>query len=219
MRNQKLLKQITLNAVLIALIAVFTFVPNIGYITLGPISFTDIHVFVLIGALLGGWQTGAITGLAFGFMSLFKALSFPSTVDFLFVNPFISVLPRFLFGLISGLLYDFLKKKLKPKTYIGVIYPVTGLLTFMHTILTLLCLYLFGIIDLFKISSSLLGLGEIIKSLNEHYSNIWVFLGSFVALGSVGEIIISIILVPTVYLIIYNIRNGKIDKNNISQNR
>lgn len=219
MRNQKLLKQITLNAVLIALIAVFTFVPNIGYITLGPISFTDIHVFVLIGALLGGWQTGAITGLAFGFMSLFKALSFPSTVDFLFVNPFISVLPRFLFGLISGLLYDFLKKKLKPKTYIGVIYPITGLLTFMHTILTLLCLYLFGIIDLFKISSSLLGLGEIINSLNEHYSNIWVFLGSFVALGSVGEIIISIILVPTVYLIIYNIANGKIDKNNSSQNR
>jgi len=219
MRNQKLLKQITLNAVLIALIAVFTFVPNIGYITLGPISFTDIHVFVLIGALLGGWQTGAITGLAFGFMSLFKALSFPSTVDFLFVNPFISVLPRFLFGLISGLFYDYLKKKLKPKTYLGVIYPITGLLTFMHTILTLLCLYLFGIIDLFKISSSLLGLGEIIKSLNEHYSNIWVFLGSFVALGSVGEIIISIILVPTVYLIIYNIRNGKIDKNNSSQNR
>ena len=219
MRNQKLLKQITLNAVLIALIAVFTFVPNIGYITLGPISFTDIHVFVLIGALLGGWQTGAITGLAFGFMSLFKALSFPSTVDFLFVNPFISVLPRFLFGLISGLLYDYLKKKLKPKTYIGVIYPITGLLTFMHTILTLLCLYLFGIIDLFKISSSLLGLGEIIKSLNEGYSNIWVFLGSFVALGSVGEIIISIILVPTIYLIIYNIHNGKIDKNNDSQNR
>ena len=219
MRNQKLLKQITLNAVLIALIAVFTFVPNIGYITLGPISFTDIHVFVLIGALLGGWQTGAITGLAFGFMSLFKALSFPSTVDFLFVNPFISVLPRFLFGLVSGLLYDFLKKKLKPKTYLGVIYPITGLLTFMHTILTLLCLYLFGIIDLFKISSSLLGLGEIIKSLNEHYSNIWVFLGSFVALGSVGEIIISIILVPTVYLIIYNIANGKINKNNSSQNR
>jgi len=221
MKNQQLLRQITLNSVLIGLIAIFTFVPYIGYITLGPISFTDIHIFVLIGALLGGWQTGAITGLAFGFMSLFKALSFPSTVDYLFVNPFISILPRFLFGLISGLIFDLLRRKLKPKAYIGVIYPLTGVLTLMHTILTLVCLYVFGVLDVFKISSSLLGLDEIIKSLNEHYSNIWIFLGSFVALGSVGEIVISIILVPTVYLIIYNIRNGKnekIEENNNSQN-
>src|SRR5574344_936417 len=209
MKNQKIIRQIALNAILIALIALFTFVPNIGYITLGPISFTDVHVFVLLGALIGGWQTGAVTGFAFGLLSFFKAMSFPSTVDYLFVNPFVSILPRFLFGLISGLLYDFLKKKLQHKVFVGVIYPLTGVLTFMHTILTLLCLYVFGILDIFKISSSLLGLDEIIKNLNASYPNIWIFLGSFVALGSVGEIVLSIILVPTVYLIIYNIRKGK----------
>jgi len=209
MRNQKLLRKISLNAILIALIALFTFVPNIGFITLGPVSFTDIHIFVLLGALLGGWQTGAITGFTFGFLSFAKALGYPSTVDYLFVNPFVSILPRFLFGLISGLLFDFFSKKLKPKTYVGVIYPLAGVLTFLHTILTLLCLYIFGILDIFKISSSLLGLDEIIKSFTTLYPNIWVFLGSFVALGSIGEIVISIIIVPTIYVIIYNTRKSK----------
>jgi len=212
MKNNKLLKQIALDGLFIALIIIFTFVPYTGYITIGLISFTTIHVIVLIGAVLFGYKKGALYGFVFGLMSLLKAINYPSTGDFLFVNPFVSVLPRFLFGLISGLIFDLLKKHLSQTVFNGVIFPLCGVLAFLHTLLTLTCLYIFGVLDVFKISS-LLGLDGIISTINTSYGNLWTFIYGFLALGSVGEVAISIILVPTIYIIIYNNYGyGRVDK-------
>lgn len=202
MRN-KTIKMIAVNAMFFALLILMTFVPYIGYITVGPISFTTMHIVVLIGALFYGYKEGALLGFVFGLLSLIKAISYPSTLDYIFVNPFVSVLPRVLFGLISGLVFSLLKKRMKPLHYKIILYPVCGLLTFLHTVLVILCLYVFGILDVFKISS-LLGLKQIIDGINNAYGNFWSFLFGFLAIGTVFEIVISVIAVPTFYLFRYN---------------
>lgn len=203
MKNRELLKRIAIDALFFALIAIFTFTPYIGFITLGPVSFTTIHVIVLLGAILYGAKRGALYGFFFGLMSLVNALTRPGTGDFIFVNPFISILPRVLFGLIAGLVFDLLRKHTKPKTFNFLAFPLCGVFTFLHTVLTLLSMYVFGILDIFKISAGL-GLGEIIDSISSTYPNLWAFFGGFLALGSIGEIAIAIIIVPTIYIIIYN---------------
>ena len=44
MKN-KLIRRMTIDAIFIALILVVGLVPNIGFITIGPIAITYIHVF------------------------------------------------------------------------------------------------------------------------------------------------------------------------------
>src|SRR5574344_166802 len=201
MKNRALLKQMAIDALFIALIAIFTYVPYTGYFTVGLISFTTIHIIVLLGAALFGYKRGLLYGFVFGLLSLIKAVGYPSIADYLFLNPFVSVLPRALFGLISGLVFDVLKKHTKPKTFNGLMFPLCGALTFLHTLLTLTCLYVFGVLDIFSISKYL-GLSSIIEAINNGYSSLWGFIGGFLAIGSVFEIIIAIIVVPSIYLLV-----------------
>lgn len=83
---------------------------SLGYLPLGPINVTTMHIPVLIGATLGGWKYGMILGAFFGFNSFFQALQGGSGVlSFIFMNPIISVLPRIAFGTLAGLLADRLR--------------------------------------------------------------------------------------------------------------
>ena len=108
MKNNRI-RLMAIDAMFIALIGIFAFVPFLGFITLGPVSFTTIPILVFIGAYIFGWKRGLIYGIAFGLFSLFKALTVPGTFDYFFINPLISVLPRAVFGFVAGLLGGFIK--------------------------------------------------------------------------------------------------------------
>lgn len=204
MKNRILLKQIAIDALFIALLAIFSFVPYIGFIQIGPISFTTIHVIVLIGAAFFGWKHGLLYGFFFGIFSLFKAIQFPNTADYFFLNPFISVLPRMLFGLIAGLVFDLIKKKNSFKLFIGLLIPLSAVFTFLHTFLTLSCFYIFGVLDVFKITS-LLGLKELMDAFSNTYPSFWGFIIAMVTFGAVCEMILAAIVVPSIYLTINKI--------------
>ncbi len=143
MKN-KVIFQMTLSAVIIAIIAVMSYVPYVGYINYGVVSISTIHIIVLIVALLFGWKQGLVAGIAFGFFSLLIALTRPaSSIDFAFVNPLISVLPRAVFGLVSGLLFDLIRR-IKPIEVRSILYVITSLvMTIFHTAFVLLMLWAF----------------------------------------------------------------------------
>lgn len=73
---------------------------HLGYIQTGTISFTIMHIPVVLAAALAGLPGAAVTSLIFGLTSLMNAaVSTGSVLDPLFVNPLCSVLPRLAFGL------------------------------------------------------------------------------------------------------------------------
>lgn len=147
MRNKLILKM-TINAVLIALIAIMSFVPYIGYITIPGLglSITIIHVIVLFAATCFGIEEGAICGFAFGLFSLIKAASNPgSPLDYYFVNPLVSILPRLIFGLVSGFAFYGIRKINNPVLKYSLFVISCGLLTLFHSVITLSMFYVFAV--------------------------------------------------------------------------
>ena len=63
MKNKRI-ENMTISAIIIALIALMTFVPYVGYLTIPgtPISICTIHIVVLLTALLFGWKQGFVAG-------------------------------------------------------------------------------------------------------------------------------------------------------------
>ena len=146
MKN-KSIQTITISAIVIAIIALMTFVPNIGYIVIPgtPISICSIHIIVILVAMIFGWKEAAIAGLAFGGLCLLKAVVMPtSPSDSLFINPCVSVLPRILFGFFAGLIFDYFRRirNVGTRTVMYVIGAVFS--TIIHTTLVLGALWLFN---------------------------------------------------------------------------
>lgn len=163
MKNLHLMRSIAIDALFIALFVLFTFVPYLGYIQVGPISIQIMHLFVLIGACIFGWKKGLFYGFIFGLTSLIKASMYPGTIDFAFLNPFVSILPRALFGLIAGVVFDLIKKHTNIVKFSIVAPFLCFAFTCLHTVLTMSCLYVFGVLDPFHITS-LLGLSNVLNS-------------------------------------------------------
>lgn len=110
--NKQKIREMTILAMFIAIILVMAFVPFLGFITIGPVSATIIPIPVMIGGVLLGRKNGIILGLTFGVASLIRA-TYSANFDFLFIFPWVSVLPRFLFGLLIFDTYRFFKRILK----------------------------------------------------------------------------------------------------------
>ena len=177
--TDKKILRMCVDAMFIALIALFTFIPNLGFITIGPISFTTIHLIVLVGAFLFGIIEGTIFGLAFGLCSLFKALTMPASVaDYLFVNPLISILPRVIFGFLAGVLFQFIRNKVHNKVGFSVLSGViSGLLTLLHTAMVIPLLYAF---------------------MPDQDTTFFAVLSAIFTLNCVVEISLAIVLVPLI---------------------
>lgn len=92
-----------------AIIAILTFTP-MGFWTLGIVSVTVVHIPVLIGCYLYGKKGGLIFGLAFGIASLLNVVR-GTTADQTFIYPWVSILPRMVFGLAAGIMFEMIKKK------------------------------------------------------------------------------------------------------------
>lgn len=182
MRN-KTIKSMTISAIIIAIIALMTFVPFVGYIAVGPVSICIIHLVVLLAAMLFDWKQGLVAGLAFGLLCLLKAATMPtSPTDYMFLNPIVSVLPRAIFGLVSGLIFSALKKikSIGVRTALYVVCCV--LLTLTHTVLVLVPLWAFNQ-DVFG-------------------TNIMVVLTSIIGINCIIEMSSAAILVPGIARIV-----------------
>lgn len=181
------IRQIAYDAMFLAIILVMTFTPYVGYIQIGPISFTLIHLPVLIGAALFGWKRGLLYGLFFGAGSLIKAMTMPGTIDFLFFNPLVSILPRMIFGLLAGLLFSLLRK-FKAFYQKGIVMPIGAfLLTVIHTFLVLTVLFL-----IYRI--------ELNEFLQSDIQYIGFALGGLITLGAIVEAALAFIIVPLIVL-------------------
>ena len=116
-------------SVLSAISIVLSMIPFVGYIKLGPVDATIMHVPVIIGAVVEGPLVGAAVGLIFGLTSLFKAFTEPSITSFCFMNPIISVLPIILIGVVSYYVYKLIYKISKRVYLSGFVAGVLGSLT------------------------------------------------------------------------------------------
>lgn len=118
MNQSKKTVKMVLAGVMAALIIVMASVPFLGYIPLGVINATIIHIPVIIGAILLGPKYGAFLGLVFGMTSIVKNTFSPNLTSFVF-SPFyqmgeyggnfysvvISLVPRILIGVVSYYVY------------------------------------------------------------------------------------------------------------------
>ena len=123
-------RKLTIIGVLGAISVVLGSTP-IGFIPVGPTRATIMHIPVIIGAIAEGPIVGAFIGLIFGLFSIFQAVTAPTPVSFVFLNPLVSVIPRILIGLVSFYVYNGLKKLGNRKT-IGFLYLILiGIISYL----------------------------------------------------------------------------------------
>lgn len=101
-------RQIVIVGILGAITAVLALTP-LGFVPIGPLNATTMHIPVLIAAFIEGPVVGGFVGLIFGLSSLFNAVTRPTPISFVFYNPLVSILPRVLLGVISAYIFRFFK--------------------------------------------------------------------------------------------------------------
>ena len=141
--RDKRVYEIAVIAVFVAMIIMMALVPMLGFIQIGAVALTIIHIPVLIGGIFGGRKVAFSLGLTFGLMSFIIALTRPTgPIDVLFQNPLVSVLPRALFGLVIYDLYVWFNKVI-PEPYTATTISLV-VSTILHSIFVLVPLFLFG---------------------------------------------------------------------------
>lgn len=180
MNKKKKLNRLVICALFAALIVVMTFTPYLGYITVGVIEITTLHIIVIFGACVLGGKYGAVLGAVWGATCIMRAFQLGIVP---FQNPLVSLLPRLLVGLVAGLIFLGLSKtKLKKPISLG-ISALAGTVT--NTVLVLSSLNIFGgFTQLF---------GEDAKTID-------VIIGTLIGTNGIIELVASIILVPTLYM-------------------
>ena len=153
-------RNMVMTAVFTAIIIIMAFVPFLGYIPLGFMNATIIHIPVIVGAILLGPKSGAFLGLVFGLTSIWKSTTAPIVTSFVF-SPFTNVsingvsfvnivgstviplVPRILIGVAAYLVYTAVMKVCKSKIlYLALILAgIAGSLT--NTLLVMNLIYLF----------------------------------------------------------------------------
>lgn len=193
-------RELTLTAVLTAVVLVMGLVPFLGYVPLTPmVGFTIIHIPVLVGAYFGGRKVGGFLGLVFGLTSLFVAFTRPSgALDPIFTNPLVSVLPRFLFGFFAYDVLRFFRNKIANRITVDMLF--FGTMTIVHSVLVISILYVAGInnwyFDIYGISNLLtregtLGVMDYVANYFIGGNSFFGFLLTIVVVNSLLEIVIA----------------------------
>lgn len=120
MKNKKI-KNLVLLAMFIAIELAMISIPFLGYIPIGPMRATTLHIPVLIAAIVLGKKNGMIIGLVFGLSSLFYNTISPTITSFVFspfiskniLSAFIAIVPRVCIGYICSILFTTLNNKMK----------------------------------------------------------------------------------------------------------
>lgn len=128
------IREMTIMAMFIAIIVIMAFVPWLGFIPIFGVSATIIHIPVLIGGVLLGRKNAIILGTTFGVVSMIRG-AMSGGFDFIFVFPWVSVLPRFIFGLLIYDIYRLFSKVIKTRIFaLGVSFFILSLI---HSLLVL----------------------------------------------------------------------------------
>ena len=96
-------------------ICIMLSITPLGFIPIGPVNATIMHIPVIIGAVIEGPIVGLAIGLIFGLTSLIRAFTMPTVTSFLMMNPIISVLPRVVMGFASYYIFTGIFKSSKNK--------------------------------------------------------------------------------------------------------
>ncbi len=153
MTHMKKTRRLVLTAFFVAIELVLMLTP-IGYIPIGPVRATTMHIPVILSSMLMGSGTGAFMGFVFGLTSLLKNTFEPTATSFVF-SPFITIggihgnfasllivfVPRILMGWLSGTMYQFLKKKTGKDMLSCSISAAFN--TILHTVLVMGGIYVF----------------------------------------------------------------------------
>ena len=121
-------KDMVTTAMFVAIILAMSFVPYLGYIPLGFMNATIIHIPVIIGAILLGTARGAFLGGILGLTSMINNKFNPNLTSFVF-SPFYSLgnvhgnfkslmicfVPRILIGVVAYYVYTGIVKLVKKK--------------------------------------------------------------------------------------------------------
>lgn len=134
--------RISILAMFIAIIIIQNFVPLFGYIPLGLLDLTTIHITVIIAAIILGPKDGVLVGGAWGLITFIRAFTSPTSplAPLVFTNPVVSIVPRILIGLVAGWLFIWLQRKIK-RAPAMMLAALVGAL--VNTILVLGLIYLF----------------------------------------------------------------------------
>ena len=118
------MKRFTLFALFLAIEVAVSVIPFLGFIPLGFINATTLHIPVIVAAIVLGKKEGAAIGFVFGLISLIKHTLEPTASSFIF-SPFavvgessgnfasliIAIVPRTLIGFVSGFIFEHLHKR------------------------------------------------------------------------------------------------------------
>jgi uncharacterized membrane protein len=143
-------RKLTFLGVMLAITFILSVTP-IGFVPLGSVSATIIHVPTIITGIILGPLYGLVMGTLMGIISLVNALTRPVTaLDPLFINPLVSILPRMPIGVVAYYAYSLIKKILGSKkigqTVSAAVGGILGSMT--NTILVLSMLYIIYVKDL-----------------------------------------------------------------------
>lgn len=178
-------------------IEIILVVTPLGYIPIGPLSATTMHIPVIIAGITLGKKAGAQLGLVFGLTSLIRATLQPTITSFCF-SPFVTVgnisgdwrsviialVPRILLGYLAGLIFEILKNKIKSENIAIISGALVGTIT--NTVLVLGGIYLF------------FG-NNYAEAINVAYSSLLAMLLGVVATNGIVEAIMAAIVVLLVY--------------------
>lgn len=194
--TQKKTKRFTLLALFIAIEIVIAVIPFLGYIPLGVINATTLHIPVIIAGILLGKKEGAIVGFVFGLTSMLKNTLQPTATSFVF-SPFITIggisgswqslliafIPRILIGYLAGVIYEYLSKK-KLNDSVGMaISALSG--SILNTVLVMGGIYVF-----FGHAYA--------QAINVTYDVIITFIMGVVATNGIAEAIVGAIIAVAV---------------------
>lgn len=112
--NKQKTKNLAFMSLFIAIEILMVMVPFLGFIPIGPLRATTLHIPVITAGIVLGKNKGAQVGLVFGLSSLFINTIQPTITSFVF-SPFISgsfwslviaIIPRVCIGYVAGMIYE-----------------------------------------------------------------------------------------------------------------
>lgn len=150
--KSKKTKTMTSMALFLAIEIILVVTP-LGYVPLGPLNATTMHIPVIIAGIILGKKQGAELGFVFGLTSMIKATVQPGITSFCF-SPFVTIgtisgnykslliafIPRILLGYLSGWIFEKMKEKGHENQGV-LVGALIGTMT--NTILVLSGIYLF----------------------------------------------------------------------------
>ncbi len=140
--TRKKLHTLTYMGLLTGIMIVMSFTP-LGYLSLGFMNATTMHVPVILGACILGPKKGAILGGLFGITSVVRATLEPTITSFVFtpfyslnenfqgswVSLIVAIAPRICIGLVAGLIFKWVLKWSKNHSIALLFAGVFGSLT------------------------------------------------------------------------------------------